>query len=128
MTEKKQKEAAEQMAEHDERVRMESEASILLKAKSLTNGHAGDPKLTGDVLFWLTEEMIEQGRLLRTIVLSLSMFQKTEHCALNHSGKMGKIALFGTTFKVPLSVAIGGFILLKLMPQLDHMITMLCIK
>lgn len=93
----------EQVEKHDEEARILAENAIIAKAQSLTNGHAGDPKITGEVLLWLTTEMVEQGRLLRTVVLSM---QLKEECVLAHSGKMGKVALFGQTYKMPMCLAL----------------------
>jgi hypothetical protein len=100
------KNAQELMEEHDERVRIAAEKDILQTAKSLTNGHAGDPVLTGQVLLWLTGEMVEQGRLLRTVVSDFKSFRKHEDCVMAHAGKMGKVALFGQTYKMPMTAAI----------------------
>jgi hypothetical protein len=122
------KDAQSLMEAHDDAVRKQGEEAILAKAHDLTNGNAGNPKLTGDVLYWLTGEQIEQGRLLRLLVQGQKHFRLHSECVLAHAGKSGKIALFGTTFKVPLAVAIGGFCFLKAIPHLDHMVTMLCIK
>lgn len=93
------------VAEHDDRKRKEEEDAILQKAKSLTNGKAGDAKLTGELLLCIAEEQIEQGRLLRIVVQSLTKFQKKDLCVLQHAGRMGKIALFGQTYKMPMCLA-----------------------
>jgi hypothetical protein len=101
MTRKKQ-EAQDLIDEHDERVRKQAEEDVIKTAKSL----AGDPAMTGEVLLWLTQEMVEQGRLLRVTVANLGGFKRSDECALLHAGKMGKVALFGQTYKMPMTAAI----------------------
>ena len=102
----KEQQAQDLMNEHDERVRKQAEEDIIKIAKSLTNGHAGDQKMTGEVLLWLTQEMVEQGRLLRVTVANLAGFKRAEECAMAHAGKAGKICLFGQTYKMPMTAAI----------------------
>lgn len=100
-----------EMEDHDKEERIRKENEILDMAKSLTNGHAGDKELEGKVRLWQVKETIENGRLLRVIVASLQSFQLRSDCILAHSGKMGTIVLFGQTYKVPMSILIGGWFL-----------------
>ena len=94
------------VAEHDEKVREKREREILLTAESLTNGSAGDKTKTGSVLFYLVEESIDQGRVVRAIAETMKDVQFKANCALNHSGAAGKITAFGITFKAPLTALI----------------------
>lgn len=94
---------AEIISEHDKVKRIEDETIVLEKAHALTNGHAGDPKLTGEVLQWQVKETIAQSVLLRALVTAIETFQPKEQCALNHKPKSWPVKLFGFSFSAPVT-------------------------
>ena len=97
--------------EHDKAKRIEEEEEILTDAESLTNGHAGDPQITGKVLHWQVKETVTQGVLLRTLVDTLAdfeqIYQRKTQCILAHQPKRWQVKLFGVSFSVPMSVMIA---------------------
>lgn len=114
-----------EMEEHDKAKRIQTENEILAMAQSLTNGHAGDKELEGKVRLWQVEETIENGRMLRTIVASLKKFKLESECVLAHSGKVGTVVLFGQTYKIPLSIIIGGYFAYKIAAMYEPIVSAL---
>ena len=110
------------MEMHDDEIRKKSDAAILAKAHDLTNGNAENPKITGEVLYWLTEEQIEQGRLLRLLVQGQKQYRLQSECILAHSGAMGKFSLFCLPLKVPVSVFIVMYFIYKMAVHYDPVI------
>jgi hypothetical protein len=93
--------------EQDKANRIAEEERVLELSASLTNGKAGCTKTMGEVTHWQTKQLIEHGRLLRMVADELPLLQKKADCELTHHGKhMGKVTLFGFTYKMPLTAAI----------------------
>jgi hypothetical protein len=93
--------------EQDKANRIAEEERILKLSASLTNGNAGCTITMGEVAHWTTKQLVEHGKLLRMVASELPMLQKKVDCELAHHGRrMGKITLFGFTYKMPLTAAI----------------------
>lgn len=86
--------------------RKKLEQDLLLDAKSLMNGNTGCPVTMGRVLNGLAELSVQTHEMSRNILAALPSLQKKEDCVLVHTGRFGKVTVFGQTYKVPLSVAI----------------------
>lgn len=91
---------------HDKEKRLKAEEDILAKAQALTNGSRGDAQLTGEVLAWVVQELIEFGVLLRVAATQITLCQLKEDCVFHHQNKKWVVRLFGATYSLPASVAI----------------------
>lgn len=83
--------------ERDYHKRIEEEQKFLALAKE-----------RGDFEFSMAERQINTETLIRTMAAALPAVQLKDECLLMHSGRVGKIALLGEVYKIPLSVLIGG--------------------
>lgn len=100
------KTSAELIADHDREKRMGDETIILQKAHSLTNGSAGDEKLQGEVMLWMVEETISQGKMLRKIAQELVLFQLKSECELSRKKKTWAVRIFGFNFSTPITTGV----------------------
>ena len=82
--------------------RIEDEEEILAKATRLTNGDAGDQTLQGEVLLGIAQISIDGRKISRAILAALPSLQPKSACLFNHKGVLGKMSIFGVTFKAPL--------------------------
>ena len=94
------------VAKHDTQKRIEDETIILKKAHDLTNGEAGNQKLTGEVMEWMVHEIIDHGRLLRALAESQNNMRTIPDCQSLHKGKMLAAKIFGFSFALPMSASV----------------------
>ena len=97
---------SEIIEKHDKEQRLKAEEEIKSKAHALTNGDAGNPKLTGEVLEWVVTEMIELGVLIRVSVGQIALCQLKEDCVVAHKQKKWAVKVFGVSYALPVSTAI----------------------
>ncbi len=75
----------------DREDRLDDEREILRIAHELTNGCAGDQKMTGEVLEWLVKQQIHSNAVLRTLVSAQTQA----------TGKRWFFEVFGATYSLP---------------------------
>jgi len=77
--------------EKDVQDRVKKEQRLLDAAESLTNGHAGDLKVMGEVLYGLAEVSTTHAEISRKILNVLPLLQSKVECELVHGkAKMKK--------------------------------------
>lgn len=94
---------------HDKETRLRDEEEILAIAKG-----------KGRFELWLAETLIAHGEATRVVAQNMAKFQKKADCALIHAGRIGKFALVGTSWRIPISTAIICYTVIWLVLHFDN--------
>ena len=77
-------ELAEEVRKEDAEKRIAAEMDLLQKAKSLTNGNAGCHKTMGEVLYGVSDLLVQNVRLNRLMMQTLESLQSKDGCKQIH--------------------------------------------